>query len=175
MKKTIFILSLFACLSCKNEPQNEQEQEIVTKTEFPQEALSQSMLARDGKPYTFEQILDLYKGKPILIDVWASWCPDCIKGMPKLHKLQEDFPGITYLFLSYDKDMESWNNGIEKYNVTGEHYLIQSEWKGGEFRKHIDLTWIPRYMIIDGDGKIALYNAIEADDENLISTLKELQ
>ncbi|MFA7445775.1 MAG: TlpA disulfide reductase family protein [Flavobacteriaceae bacterium] len=171
MKKTIVILSLFACLSCKNETQSEQ---TATKTEFPQQALAQNMTALDGTTITLEQILETYQGKPILIDVWASWCPDCIAGIPKLEKLQQEFPEVTYLFLSYDRDDESWKNGIEKYNVTGEHYLIQSEWKGGDFRKHIDLDWIPRYMVIDKDGKIALYRAIEADDQNLISTLKEL-
>jgi thiol-disulfide isomerase/thioredoxin len=175
MKKTIFILSLFACLSCKNEPQNEQTEEIVAKTEFPQEALAQNMTAIDGSTITLGQILEAYQGKPIVIDIWASWCSDCIKGMPKLQKLQQDFPEVTYVFLSYDKTEESWKSGIEKYGVVGENYLIQSEWKGGNFRKHIDVTWIPRYMVVDKEGKIALYNAIEADDEKLISTLKELQ
>lgn len=174
MKKTILILSLFACLSCKNEPQSEQTGEIVAKTEFPQEALAQNMTAIDGSTITLEQILEGYQGKPIVIDIWASWCSDCIKGMPKLQKLQQDFPEATYVFLSYDKTDESWRDGIEKYGVVGEHYLIQSAWKGGDFRKHIDLDWIPRYMVVDKSGKIALYRAVEADDERLISTLKEL-
>jgi len=109
-----------------------------------------------------------------VIDVWDSWCPDCIKGMPKVEALQKEFPEAVYLFLSYDKTPESWAKGIEKYAVNGEHYLILSKWKGGTFNNSIDLDWIPRYIVLDKTGKIALYRAIEADDEKLISTIKNL-
>jgi len=43
----------------------------------------------------------------------------------------------------------------------------------GVFGSSINLDWIPRYMIVDKEGKIALFKAIEADDEKLIATLKE--
>ena len=43
------------------------------------------------------------------------------------------------------------------------------------FGKSIDLNWIPRYMVVDKTGKIALYNVIEADDEKLIKTLESLK
>lgn len=145
------------------------------KTEFTPEALADLMQTTDGKQLTFKEILKKYEGKTIVIDVWASWCPDCIKGMPKVEALQKQFPNTVYLFLSYDKTPESWENGIEKYNVKGEHYLILSKWKGGTFSQSIDLDWIPRYMVLDKKGNIALYRAIEADDEKLISTLKSLK
>jgi len=145
------------------------------KTAFTEEALKDVMLTLDEKSLSFEEILKKYKGKTIVIDVWASWCPDCIKGMPKVEALQQQFPNAVFLFLSYDKTPESWKKGIEKYNVKGEHYLIQSKWKGGAFSNSIDLDWIPRYMIIDKTGAIALYRAIEADDEKLITTLKNLK
>lgn len=145
------------------------------KTAFTDEALKDVMLTLDEKSLSFEEILKKYNGKTIVIDVWASWCPDCIKGMPKVEALQKQFPNVVFLFLSYDKTPESWKKGIEKYNVKGEHYLIQSKWKGGVFSNSIDLDWIPRYMIVDKNGAIALYRAIEADDEKLITTLKNLK
>jgi hypothetical protein len=45
----------------------------------------------------------------------------------------------------------------------------------GIFGKSIDLNWIPRYMVVDKKGKIALFRAIEADDTKLIETLKTLK
>lgn len=166
MKKIITVFGVMCILlSCKKEE---------TPTEFTQEALSQELLSVDGNIITFEEVLNQHKGKPILIDVWASWCPDCIKGMPKVHDLQNQFTEVVYLFLSYDKTDESWKNGIEKHKTIGENFLIQSDWKTGEFRKAIDLDWIPRYILVDQNGEIAHYNAIEADNKELITKIKAL-
>ena len=53
-------------------------------TEFSQEALADSFTDQDGNSITFSQILETYKGKQIVIDIWASWCKDCILSMPKI-------------------------------------------------------------------------------------------
>ena len=94
--------------------------------------------------------------------------------MPKVKALQEKYPDATYLFISMDKTYEAWLKGIAKYDVKGEHYLTSDGMKG-VFGKSISLDWIPRYMIVDKTGKIALYKVIEADDEKLIKTLESLK
>lgn len=162
----ILQLLLVAMISCS------QAQESRT---FGTEALEAKMKTLDGKEIAFKDILAKYKGKTVVIDVWASWCPDCIKGMPKVHALQKQFPNATYLFLSYDRVDEKWKQGIEKYNVKGEHYHVGTSMKEGAFAKDVKLDWIPRYMVVDKTGKISLFKAIEADDEKLIATLKKLK
>ncbi len=174
MKRFIAVLSLmFFVLGCKEKENTTVENQ--SNTEFKQSALSQELLTTEGNLTTFKDVLSGYQGKIVLIDVWASWCPDCIEGMPKVHQLQSEFQDVVYLFLSYDKTEEAWKNGIEKLKVVGENFLIQSDWKTGEFRKAIDLDWIPRYILVDKSGKIAHYRAIEADDQELISKIKELR
>src|SRR5690606_35861132 len=173
MKRFIAVLSLmFFVLGCKEKENTTVENQ--SNTEFKQSALSQELLTTEGNLTTFKDVLSGYQGKIVLIDVWASWCPDCIEGMPKVHQLQSEFQDVVYLFLSYDKTEEAWKNGIEKLKVVGENFLIQSDWKTGEFRKAIDLDWIPRYILVDKSGKIAHYRAIEADNQELISKIKEL-
>lgn len=166
MIKKLFALTalLISTMGCT---QNEE-------TNFRKEALSNAMVTVENEPIEFAEILKKYEGKTIVIDVWASWCSDCIKGMPKLKELQVKYPDAIYLFISMDKTYEAWKNGIEKYDVNGEHYLTSDGMKG-VFGKSIDLNWIPRYMVVDKTGKIALYNVIEADDEKLIKTLESLK
>lgn len=142
-------------------------------TEFSKEALLEKLTTLEGQNTNLENVLSDFKGKTIVIDIWASWCPDCIKGMSKVVALQEQFPEAVYLFLSYDKSLESWKAGIEKHNVKGEHFLIGSDWKGGGFKEAVSIDWIPRYMVVDKNGKIALFRAIEADDPKLIETLQK--
>lgn len=165
MKKIIATICLvFGIISCSN----------AQKKEFSKEALSETMQSREGNKFTLQEILNKHKGKTIVIDVWASWCPDCIKGIPKLQALQEKYPQVAYVFLSYDKTPEAWQAGISKYNVRGDHYLILSNWKGGGFKEYADIDWIPRYIVVDKTGKVALYRAIEADEEQLLTTLNNL-
>ena len=144
------------------------------ETTFKKEGLENIMVTKENQPITFTEILKKHEGKTIVIDVWASWCSDCIKGMPKVKALQEKYPDATYLFISMDKTYEAWLKGIEKYEVKGEHYLTSDGMKG-VFGKSINLDWIPRYMVVDKTGKIALYKVIEADDEKLIKTLESLK
>lgn len=162
MKKIISIITLALALVACAQP---------NETEFKKEALENVMLTTSNDKITFQEILKKYEGQTIVVDVWASWCSDCIKGMPKVKALQEKYPEATYLFISMDKTFEAWLAGIEKYEVKGEHYMATDGMKG-IFGKSINLDWIPRYMVVDKEGKIALYKVIEADDEKLIKTLE---
>jgi thiol-disulfide isomerase/thioredoxin len=166
MKRLLLLPILFMMIACQAQD----------KTEFGKEALEAKMTSVEGKEIAFKDILAQYKGQVVVIDVWASWCPDCKKGMPKVHDLQKQFPNVKYLFLSYDRVDEKWKQGIESFNTKGgDNYHVGTSMKEGAFSKDIKLDWIPRYMVVDKNGKIALFRAIEADDEKLISTLKSIQ
>lgn len=166
--KNLFLLPILLLMIACTQAQD--------KTAFGKEALEAKMTAVDGKEVVFKDILAQYKGKVVVIDVWASWCPDCKKGMPKVHDLQKQFPDVKYLFLSYDRFDDKWKNGIESFDTKGgDNYHVGTSMKEGAFSKDIVLDWIPRYMVIDKTGKIALFKAIEADDAKLIETLKNLK
>ena len=171
MKNSIWILAmLFLGL-------NAFAQEVPTemKTEFDSVSLSQPIQDLDGNTLSVGEVFKKYEGKIILLDIWASWCPDCIKGLPKLKDVQKQFPEVVYLFFSLDKTgkEDAWKNGIEKYEIEGEHYWFNSDWKN-DFTNYIGLNWIPRYLLIDQTGKIAHYYAVHADDPVMLETIMEL-
>lgn len=145
---------------------------IVINDEFKKVTLNKEFITLDGSKISFKNILNENKGKTIVIDVWASWCPDCIKGFPSLEKVQKQYPDAAYVFLSLDKTEEAWKQAIEKYNLKGSHYYL-NEKMSGEFGKSIDLDWIPRYIIINKEGKIVDYKSIVADDKTFLFTLKK--
>lgn len=164
MKQLVILLIAFATFSCTN----------AQKTNFSEEAVSEKLLARDESQVAFKDILNKYKGKTLVIEVWASWCGDCVKAMPKVKELQANNPDVSYLFLSADKTSEKWKIGIEKHQLKGDHYMMNDGMKG-VFGKAIDLDWIPRYIIVDKTGKIVLYRAIETDFDKINETLKKLK
>ncbi|KAA5824518.1 TlpA family protein disulfide reductase [Algibacter amylolyticus] len=163
MKKIIYTLTLLvSLLSC-----NSQE-----PMQFSEKALNDSFINLDGNETTFKSILETHKGKNIVIDIWASWCSDCIKGMPKVKALQEQFPDVAYVFLSLDRGQDAWKRGIKKYNVTGDHYYLPNA-KDCDFADFVNISWIPRYMLINKASEIVVFNVIEANDDKLIEALKK--
>ncbi|WP_397362119.1 TlpA family protein disulfide reductase [Olleya sp. R77988] len=161
MKKNIFLFfaSLFFLNCSAQEP-----------TQFTETALNDTFIDLDGTSVTFQSILDQHKGKTIVIDIWASWCSDCIKGMPKVQALQLKNKEVVFLFLSLDKSQESWKKGIEKYKVKGQNYFMQSGWKG-DFATFVNLDWIPRYMVVDKDQNITVFKAIKVNDKKIKNAL----
>jgi cytochrome c biogenesis protein CcmG/thiol:disulfide interchange protein DsbE len=48
--------------------------------------------------------LDQYRGKVVVLNFWAAWCPPCLEEFPSLIELQRQMPGIVVLAVSFDKD-----------------------------------------------------------------------
>lgn len=166
MKKLIAFLLVLTAISCSKSN--------AQKNAFAKEALSETVLNTSGNQVTFKSILSELKGKNIVIEVWASWCGDCVKAMPKLKELQAAHPETAYVFISMDKTADKWKAGIEKHQLKGAHFMANDQ-MSGVFAKAIDLDWIPRYIIIDKTGKIVLYRAIETDFDQINSTLSQLE
>jgi thiol-disulfide isomerase/thioredoxin len=164
MKRILLLLISIVAFSCAKEG----------KTEFSKTALSETLLATDGSQVAFEDILKKHKGKTIVIEVWASWCGDCVKAMPKIKELQANNPDVAYLFISMDKTADKWKVGIEKHELKGDHFMANDQ-MNGVFAKAVDVDWIPRYIIVDKTGKIALYRAIETDFDTINETLENLK
>ncbi len=144
------------------------------KKDFSNKAMKETLLSIDGNQIAFSDILKKHKGKTVVIECWASWCSDCVKAMPKVKELQANHKEVAYVFISMDKTPEKWKQGIEKHALEGEHYMANDGMKG-VFGTAIDLDWIPRYIIVDPKGKIALYRAIETDFETINTTLNSLK
>lgn len=144
------------------------------KKEFSQESMSQKLITIDNVEASFDAILKKHNGKVTVIEIWASWCSDCVKAMPKVKEMQANNPNVDYVFISMDKTFDKWQAGIEKHELKGFHYWATDGMKG-EFGKSIDLDWIPRYIVLDKKGNIVIYRAIETDFEKINDQLKKLQ
>jgi thiol-disulfide isomerase/thioredoxin len=141
------------------------------QTEFSTESLTMKLINTENQAISFEEILKQHKGKTLVIEVWASWCSDCIKSMPQVKDLKEKFPEVAFVNLSCDKTFEAWKSGIEKFEVSGDNFLIPDGMKG-EFGSSIKLDWIPRFIVINKEGKIVLFRAIEKDFDKIIESIE---
>lgn len=164
MKKILFCIIATTTLACSN----------AQDKQFAKESLAKKLITPQNTEIAFKDILKKHSGKVTVIEVWASWCGDCVKAMPKLKQMQSDFPNVDYVFISMDKAFDKWENGIKHHELKGDHYWATDGMKG-EFGKSIDLDWIPRYIVLDKTGKVVLYRAIETDFEKIYDQIKKLQ
>ena len=163
MFKKISILIIIVFVSCN----------LETPTAFSEVSLKEKLVDLNGASHTLEEVLNKHKGKKILIDVWASWCRDCLEGMPKVKQLQENFPDVVFLFLSVDEKQNSWKYRVNKDKIKGEHYNLPKGMKDGELVDFLSLRWIPRYLVIAENGEISLFKATNASDKDIITALKK--
>jgi peroxiredoxin len=71
----------------------------------------------DGNPVTLSKLAE---GKLLLVDFWASWCPDCRKANPDVVAAYQKFheQGFDVLGVSFDTNKEAWLAAIEKDGLT---------------------------------------------------------
>ncbi|MDY3538197.1 thioredoxin-like domain-containing protein [Riemerella anatipestifer] len=151
-----------------------QEAPKVLKTSFSASALSQKVQTIDGKKVTIKDVLAKHKGKILVLDMWASWCRDCINALPAARTLKNNNPNVDFVFLSLDRSEEAWKKGLDKHELANkENYWFFSGWKN-DFNNYIDLNWIPRYIVINQKSDIAKYYAITPDDPDIQKTINEL-
>lgn len=162
-KKVSILVLLIVFVSCN----------LEVPSTFSEKALNEKLYNLDDVPSTLQQVMNQYKGKKILIDVWASWCRDCLAGMPKVKELQKEFPEVVFVFLSVDEKIGSWKRGVKRYDLKGEHYNLPKGMKNGDLVEFLNVSWIPRYIVVDEVGSISLFKATDAKDKDIITALKK--
>lgn len=169
----IFLLSLFVFFALNSVfAQNDPAPEYLLNQNFPDSVGNLRLADITGKDISFAEVLSSNNGKKIVIDIWASWCRDCIVSMNSLKKLQKNsaINNVVYVFLSLDKDEKKWKASIDKYDIIGQHFRVPLGWKN-PLSNYIQLDWIPRFLVIDENGKIVLPKAVTAKDEKMTEVL----
>ena len=147
---------------------------FAQEKQFNKEVLNSSLVDLKGNEVIFKDILSKHKGKKVVMEIWASWCSDCVAAMPKLKELQKYHPEVDFVFISMDKSFKGFQDGVEKHNLfKGDNYFSKTPWKESAFAKNIALDWIPRYILIDEKGEIALFKAIKPDDKKITEFLNK--
>jgi thiol-disulfide isomerase/thioredoxin len=97
--------------------------------------------------------LENFKGRYVVIDVWATWCGPCKIQSPNFEKLAEQFtsPSVAFVALSIDDSKWSWRNEATQKSSRVLQLIANDK---NVLGKSYGIETIPRFMLLGPDGKI---------------------
>jgi peroxiredoxin len=135
-------------LEVPSSPGLDAAQAVLELRERVQQENGFTLTSLDGKTYT----LDGLRGKIVLLNFWATWCPPCRKEMPDMEKLYRTYEkkGLTVIAVS-DEDRETVANFMAKNNYT---FPIALD-PGRKVNLAFSVEGIPKSFIFDREGRLA--------------------
>ncbi len=145
---------LLACPLYAQQPAPELSH-VLTALDPPVSAPDFTLNDMDGEPHRLAD----YRGKVVLINFWATWCPPCRKEMPSLERLYQHFKDQPFMVLAVNQ----WETDDHVFSYMGElnvfpefPILFDPESKISE---EYGVLGLPTSVIIDQQGRIR-YRAV---------------
>lgn len=159
MKKLLLMAAMILCVgSCAVDAKADSDTE-----QYDSLLLRQGEMAPDftivNDDYPDGLAISSLRGKYVVLEFWASWCPDCRRITPAMVELHDRFASDSVVFIgvSFDTDKEKW---LKYVKDSGMKWLQHSELKKWKKETTIDgpykVQWIPTMYLIDKQGRIVV-------------------
>ena len=165
IRRTATALLVALSLWCLN-AKAQQATEVDLDEQYATELLKPSP---DGKKVSLSQ----FKGKYVVLDFWASWCPDCRKDAPNVVAMYNRFKdkGVAFVGVSFDIDAALWKAAIEKYGMKYAHVSELKKMREANISKAYGVKWIPSMVLIDPEGKVVMGTVLSKKLERKLEEL----
>ncbi|MDF1575031.1 MAG: TlpA disulfide reductase family protein [Bacteroidales bacterium] len=133
-------------------------EEVVKAIRIGQVAPDLLLESTTGKQISLHSL----RGKMVLIDFWAAWCPPCRRDNPYLVEIYRKYTdrefvngsGFTIYSVSLDRDRDDWVAAIEKDSLEWEYHVSDLKGRYSEAAIEYEVSSIPVNFLINGDGVI---------------------
>ncbi len=105
----------------------------------------------DGQDLTLER----FKGKVLLVDFWATWCPPCRAEVPEIVKTYQAYKdkGFEVVGISFDEDKSAFEAYLKENNMPWPQYFDGKGWEN-EVGPTYGIQSIPGMYLLDAEGKV---------------------
>ena len=156
MKRILLFAMLFFASLASMQAQDLDSQYATNLLKPGTQAPDFTLQTADGKNIK----LNSYRGNYVILDFWASWCPDCRKDIPAMKEIWKDFMdyNVRIIGISFDTNRESWIKTYwETYQMNWTQVSELKKWKKDTYVDRLyNVDWIPAMYLIDPNGKVVL-------------------
>lgn len=141
----------------------------LQKAELIRKPVDLQFTATDGTKIDLRD----FRGKVVLVDFWASWCPDCIRELPTVQKVYDKYKDqdLVLIGISLDKDAKALANFVAKKSLPWPQYFDGKGWDN-EFAVKYGVRSIPEMWLVDRQGAlVTTFVPIEKLDDQVAGLL----
>jgi len=103
-----------------------------------------------GEPASTVQLAS-FKGKPTVVNLWATWCPPCVREMPVLQKAQAELPDVHFVFLNQGESREKVGAWLQARNLHLNNMLLdEARTAGAAFAQ----SALPMTLFFNAQGQL---------------------
>lgn len=110
-----------------------------------------------------------YQGGPLVINLWATWCPPCRREMPVLENAQQQRPDLTFLFVNQAESMQSVATFLETQGLSLNNVLFD---RGGRLGQAVGSMALPTTLFYSPDGRLLSSHLGELSNASLARALE---
>ena len=115
--------------------------------------------------------LSRYQGQPLVINLWASWCPPCKREMPVMAQAQKEYPGVRFVWINQGEDAAKVMRYLQTMPLPAAQVLLDPEQRASQ---HWQPRGLPSTYFYDASGQLKSMRMGELSRASLAEQLRDI-
>lgn len=116
--------------------------------------------------------LQEFRGKPVVLNAWATWCPPCRRELPMMMRLDREHPEVHFLFVSQGEGPQVVRRYLEEAGLEAPWVLLDPETR---LSQALGLQGLPTTLFFDREGRLVARHLGEISEAVLLGYLRVLR
>ncbi len=112
------------------------------------------------------------EGEPLVINLWASWCPPCRREMPMMADVAANTDEARLIFVNQGEGADIVARFLDSENLELDHVVLDGL---GEFGRHYGAPGLPATFFVGSDGRLQSVHMGEISREGLLAGIRKLR
>lgn len=113
---------------------------------------------------------DMAGGQPMVVNLWASWCPPCVREMPVLEEAQETHEGIAFVFVNQGEGVPTINSFLDEHDLTLRNVVLDPQ---RQVASNTGSQGLPTTLFYNASGQLETVHHGELSSATLADNLSE--